>query len=126
MGGGGQVHLRGREEVGGPAGGGGKAVQAVAVAGAAALTPVTVDRRLKLPGGTQPLLLTLIRVEVLHIPERERERDRECMMEPQVREKECMMEPFKKGSVFLASGIRHLFQVFRIMEEDRQHFISLT
>lgn len=48
--------------------GGRVAVQAVGVAGTPAFSAVTVDGSLQLTGRTQSLLLTLKRVQVLHIP----------------------------------------------------------
>lgn len=64
-------HLGGREEGVvwlARGGGGGEAVQAVTVAGSSAFPPVTVYSSLELAWRAQPLLLTLVRVQVLHIP----------------------------------------------------------
>lgn len=50
--------------------GGAKAEQAAAVAGATSLTAVAVDGGLQLTGRAQAFACTLVRVQVLHIPEK--------------------------------------------------------
>lgn len=63
------LHSGRREEaVWSGAWGGRVAVQAVGVAGAPTFSSVTVDGSLQLNRRTQPLLLTLKWVQVLHIP----------------------------------------------------------
>lgn len=62
------MHLGRGEDVRSRAGGGGEAEEAAAVAGTASFAAVAVDGGLELAGGAQALSLTLVRVEVLHVP----------------------------------------------------------
>lgn len=54
--------------MGGGAGRRGEAEEAAAVAGAAALATVTVDGGLQLARGAEPFPLTLVGVQILHVP----------------------------------------------------------
>lgn len=56
--------------MGGGAGGGAKAEQAAAVAGATPLAPVAVDGGLQLAGRTHGFACTLVWVQILHIPDK--------------------------------------------------------
>lgn len=56
--------------MGGGAGGGAKAEQAAAVAGSTPLAPVAVDGGLQFVGRAQAFACTLVRVEILHIPDK--------------------------------------------------------
>lgn len=67
-----QMHLGRGQDVRGGAGGGAKTEQAVAVTGPTAFAPVAVDGGLQLTGRTQRLPLALVRVQILHIPDRDR------------------------------------------------------
>lgn len=62
------MHLGGRQDVGSRAGRGREAEEAAAVAGTTALAPVTVDGGLELTGRAEAFPLTLIRVQVFHVP----------------------------------------------------------
>lgn len=63
------LHCRRREEGVWSGGWGGRvSVQAVGVTGTSTFSAVTVDGSLQLNRGAQPLLVTLKRVQVLHIP----------------------------------------------------------
>lgn len=61
----------GEEGVWGGARGGAVSVQAVGVAGAPAFSAIAVDGSLQLPRRAEALLLTLKRVQILHIPARQ-------------------------------------------------------
>lgn len=56
--------------MGGGAGGGAKAEQAAAVAGATPLTTVAVNGGLQLAGRAQAFACTLVRVQIFHIPDK--------------------------------------------------------
>lgn len=62
--------------MGGGARRGGEAEEAAAVAGATALAAVTVDGGLQLARGAEPFPLTLVGVQILHVPEGRRRTNR--------------------------------------------------